>query len=128
MQSGNVRFEQIAHDSWRSNQIRDDPLLKQDLALYHLFQYTPPLAAQWLVMALMFRQGTDPSTSRTLPPAAPLSFGVVVLVTGMRKSRPWCAAPPMQCGAMTHEPSAQALRSAASERLGSSVSFCGDSQ
>src|ERR1043165_2690608 len=81
-------------------------------------------------MRLMLRHWTDPSTSRTLPPAAPTSREVVFFVTIMNTLRERFTEPPYPWGAITQplppEGSAQALRSQANPSEGSSVSRWGE--
>src|SRR5262245_36268567 len=83
-------------------------------------------------MRLMVRHWTDPSTSKTLPPAAPTSREVVFRVTIIKTLRDRVMDPPCPCGAITQPPpvdgSAHALRSPASTSDGSSVRLCGETQ
>src|SRR5688500_12151046 len=83
-------------------------------------------------MRLILRHCTEPSTSRTLPPAAPTSREVVFLVTPMNTSRDRLTDPPWPCGAITQPPpaagSAQAFKSQARTNDGSSVVRCGEIQ
>src|SRR2546427_225384 len=79
----------------------------------------------------MFFHGTDPSSSRTLPPLAPTSGDLVSLLTHTKGTPVLSrAAAPWQCGAITQprppEGSAHAFRSQASVNEGLSVSFCGE--
>src|SRR5437879_2094638 len=81
-------------------------------------------------MRLMLRHCTDPSTSKTLPPAAPTSFEVVFLVTSMNTLPDRLMDAPCPCGAITQPVppcgSAQAFRSQATTSEGSSVRRCGE--
>src|SRR5438477_731146 len=83
-------------------------------------------------MRLILRQWTDPSTSSTLPPAAPTSLEVVFLVMSMKTLRDRLTDPPCPWGAITQplpvDGSAQALRSHASTSDGSSVRRWGETQ